>query len=230
MSTGEWSGKGWTITVTDTEMALAQESGAVTISSTNAARFGVRRRWFRWSLYNDGQPFARLRGITKTEAAALSRTLRGLALTPAVADAVAWYAAVTQLLAEARIKQRWISTETVDALLATRPEPRLLDRVRAAGCEPFLTADPLEAVAFLDANLESKVADCNEQIMASELSSRRPFFDTIEKTPLSDEQARAVVCFDNRVQVLAAAGSGKTSVMVARAAYAWLGRFHLAPP
>jgi DNA helicase-4 len=29
-----------------------------------------------------------------------------------------------------------------------------------------------------------------------------------------------VVCFDNRVQVLAGAGSGKTSVMVARAAYA----------
>ena len=64
------------------------------------------------------------------------------------------------------------------------------------------------------------VAGTNEQIMAGELSSRRLFFDTIEKTPLTDEQARAVVCFDNRVQVLAAAGSGKTSVMVARAAYA----------
>ena len=29
-----------------------------------------------------------------------------------------------------------------------------------------------------------------------------------------------MVCFDNRVHVVAAAGSGKTSVMVARAAYA----------
>ena len=46
------------------------------------------------------------------------------------------------------------------------------------------------------------------------------FFDRIESSPLTDEQAHAVVCFDNRVQVLAAAGSGKTSVMVARAAYA----------
>src|SRR5215470_2604284 len=104
MSTGKWSGKGWTVTVTDTEMSLTQASGSVTISGTNAARFEVRRRWFRWSLYNDGRPLARLRGITKTEAAALSRTLRGLALTPAIADAVAWYAPVTQLLAEARIK------------------------------------------------------------------------------------------------------------------------------
>ena len=104
----------------------------------------------------------------------------------------------------------------------SRPVPNrgLLDRVRAAGCEPSLTADQLEAVGFLDADLESVVAGTNEQIMASELSLRRPFFDTIEKTPLTEEQARAVVCFDNRVQVLAAAGSGKTSVMVARAAYA----------
>ena len=206
--------------VTDTQMAFVQASGPVTISSTNAARLEVRRRWFRWSLHNDRQLLVHLRGITKTEASALLGALRRLALTPAIADAVAWYAAVTELLAGARTGQRWIPAETVGALLAARPEPRLLARVRAAGCEPSLTADQLEVAGFLDADLESMVAGTNEQIMASELSSRRLFFATIEKTPLNDEQARAVVCFDNRVQVLAAAGSGKTSVMVARAAYA----------
>jgi DNA helicase-4 len=45
-------------------------------------------------------------------------------------------------------------------------------------------------------------------------------FQRVEKQPLSNEQARAVVCFDNRVQVIAAAGSGKTSTMVAKAGYA----------
>ena len=220
MSTGEWSGQGWMVTVTDTELVLAQARGSVTISSANVGRLEVRRRWFRWSLHNEGQPLVRLRGITKIEAAALSRALRRLPLAPAIADAVAWYDVVAQLLGGARLEQRWISTEAVDALVAARPESGLLDRVRAAGCELALTADQLEAVGFLDADLESVVADTNEQIMVSELSSRRSFFDTIEKAPLTDEQARAVVCFDNRVQVLAAAGSGKTSVMVARAAYA----------
>jgi DNA helicase IV len=220
MSTGEWSGTGWTVTITDTEMALTQPSGSITISSTDAGRLEVRRRWFRWSLHNGGQPLADLRGITKTGAADIAQALRRLALAPAVADAVGWHTAVARLLAAARTEQRWISTETVDALAANRPEPGLLSRVRAAGYEPFLTAAQLEAAGFLDAQLDSVVADTNEQIMASELSSRRLFFDTIEKSPLNDEQARAVVCFDNRVQVLAAAGSGKTSVMVARAAYA----------
>jgi hypothetical protein len=41
-------------------------------SSTNAARLKVRRRWFRWSLHNDRQLLVHLRGITKTEASALS--------------------------------------------------------------------------------------------------------------------------------------------------------------
>ena len=45
----------------------------------------------------------------------------------------------------------------------------------------------------------------------------RHFLDTIETQPLTDQQAAAVVTFDNRVQVVAAAGSGKMSVMVARA-------------
>jgi DNA helicase-4 len=220
VSADKWSGEGWRITVTGTEMTVAQASGSVSIPGTEASQLEVRRRWFRWRLYSDGQLLIRLRGFTRPEAFALARALSHFALIPAIADAVAWHAAATRLLATGRAEQLWIPTEAVDALIATRPESRLLDRVRAARCEPILTEGQLMAVGSLDADLASLVADPNEQIMAAELSSRRAFFDMIEKSPLTEEQARAVVCFDNRVQVLAAAGSGKTSVMVARAAYA----------
>lgn len=50
----------------------------------------------------------------------------------------------------------------------------------------------------------------------------------MEKRALNDEQAEAVICFDNRVQVAASAGSGKTSTMVAKAAYA-IGRGFFQP-
>lgn len=216
----KWSGDGWSITVTDTEVTVAQASGTVVIPGTESSQLKVRRHWWRWNLEIDGQLAVRLRGITKPEASALARALRRLALTPAIADAVAWHSSVIRLLAAGRAEQRWIPTEAVDALLATRPESRLLVRAQAAGSVPSLTEAQLEAVNFLDADLESRVADANEHIMGAELLSWRPFFDTIEKSPLTNEQAQAVVCFDNRVQVLAAAGSGKTSVMVARAAYA----------
>jgi len=47
-----------------------------------------------------------------------------------------------------------------------------------------------------------------------------PLFDTLETTPLTEEQRMAVVCFDSKLLLVAAAGSGKTATMVAKAAYA----------
>ena len=228
MGATEWSGRDWRITVNDMEMTVDQGSASITVPATEASRFEVRRSWFKWSFHDRGRSLLRLRGISKSDASSLALALRRLVLTPAIADAVAWHASIVHLLDWASTEQRWIPTETVGAVLAKRPEPRLLQRVRAAECEPSLTRTQLEAVISLDTDMEKVVADTNEQIVAAELSSRRRFFDTIEKTPLTDEQARAVVCFDNRVQVLAAAGSGKTSVMVARAAYA-VSRGFLAP-
>jgi DNA helicase-4 len=81
----------------------------------------------------------------------------------------------------------------------TRPEERLLNLVRAAGCEEALTEEQLDAVVPFGAHLEVLVASANEKIVAAELSSRRAFLHAIENSPLTDEQARAVVCFDNRV-------------------------------
>ena len=123
-------------------------------------------------------------------------------------------------LESARVDQCWVTTEVLDGLLESRPHLGLPARTALARAESMFTPAQLAAVTFLDSDLVGLVASTNEEILAAELSSRREFFANIEKTPLTDEQARAVACFDNRVQVLAAAGSGKTSVMVARAAYA----------
>lgn len=84
----------------------------------------------------------------------------------------------------------------------------------------MLTDAESRALAFLDEDHRARVAATNQEILQRELRTRRAFFDTVEKAPLTEQQAAAVVAFDNRVRVIAAAGSGKTSVMVARAAYA----------
>jgi DNA helicase-4 len=197
-------------------MAAATPTGTVTVAATETVRLSVRRRWFRRSLHDGDRRILRLRGLSNAEAAELAQALTHLSL----AAAVAWRDSVTGLLDRARTEQRWVPTETIDAFLAARPAPGLRARFRTAGTEPTLTVAERAALDLLDDDLERIVAQTNEAVMSAELVDRSQFFRTIEHTPLSDEQARAVVCFDNRVQVLAAAGSGKTSVMIARAAYA----------
>ena len=59
----------------------------------------------------------------------------------------------------------------------------------------------------------------NEWFVADETSLYRPFFDRVEAQPLTDEQRKAVVIDEDRNLVVAAAGSGKTSVIVAKAGW-----------
>ena len=61
--------------------------------------------------------------------------------------------------------------------------------------------------------------NANEKFVANELIRSREFFDRVEVRPLSDEQRKAVVIDEARNLVVAAAGSGKTSVMVAKAGW-----------
>ena len=60
------------------------------------------------------------------------------------------------------------------------------------------------------------------------INDQRDFFASVESSPLNDSQCRAVVNGEESVLVLAGAGSGKTSVLVARAG--WLLRRQEALP
>ena len=45
------------------------------------------------------------------------------------------------------------------------------------------------------------------------------FFSSVERNPLTEEQKNCCICMDHAVQIVAAAGSGKTSTIVARVGY-----------
>ena len=71
---------------------------------------------------------------------------------------------------------------------------------------------------FLD-NPDALRARANETCVVRELERSGAFFDRVEARPLTDEQRRAVVVDEDRNLVVAAAGSGKTSVIVAKAGW-----------
>ena len=134
-----------------------------------------------------------------------------------------WKRVVETGISEALTEGRWVSRDVRNAWSESAPVPSrhvtALARNKKAG------AEARELITFVAQDLRELVADTNEHVRARELVMRRHFLDTIETQPLTDEQAVAVVTFDNRVQVVAAAGSGKTSVMVARAGYSILRQF-----
>lgn len=64
------------------------------------------------------------------------------------------------------------------------------------------------------------IDDINRAHIERFIKEDSDFFDTVEKNPLTEEQRRAVACFAPRTLVVAAAGSGKSSVLAAKTAYA----------
>jgi len=220
MALNDWSGNGWAIKVVASELSVTFGNSVRTFSSAEVARLDLKRSWWRWFLTRGDERLGRLRGLSSIDAASMAIALEKLSIAPAIDAAEVWHSAVLKRFAEGRDELRWISRESVDRLLATRPPRGLLDRIRTANLERSLSQAEAAAVGFLEEDLEANIASINAEIMTNELAQKRDFFAAIEKSPLTDEQAEAVICFDNRVQVLAAAGSGKTSVMVARAAYA----------
>ena len=205
---------------------LVSHEGSLFFAGENSQRLTVRRGLLFASLHVAGTPTMRLKGLSKRDASiietAVARILARHRSYPAVRAAVAWCHEVSTVVSRATTEGRWVSQETRDALHAAHPGPVVLQGLRNAAhdLQSLFGADEIQAVRFAQAPLDPWLNQRNEDILAAETERHRAFFDTVESKPLTDEQIRAVVSFDNRVQVVAAAGSGKTSVMVARAAYA----------
>lgn len=101
----------------------------------------------------------------------------------------------------------------------------VVSEVKAAA--PSIVALGLSAAERASGNqlameLLRSIGQHNDAYLAHQKEACREFFRTVEKNPLTEEQIHACVCMDDHVMVVAAAGSGKTSTMVAKTGYVLL--------
>lgn len=94
----------------------------------------------------------------------------------------------------------------------------LLDRATdKLGEHPLLAKLPL--LTQFTADSDNLVSQANEVFVRQERVRNQYLFETIESNPLTDEQQIAVVTDEDHNLVVAAAGSGKTSVIIAKFAH-----------
>ncbi|MGL6550655.1 UvrD-helicase domain-containing protein [Aeromonas hydrophila] len=139
-----------------------------------------------------------------------------------------WLTEVKQVSATADAEHRWFTHDLQQELLAKKEALRINDsELKAMFDSPVIQAAMGDNKPRVQARLRLWSQNWsehwkarNEAHMARELEACKDLLNKVETRPLNDEQAQAVVCFDNRVQLIASAGSGKTSTMVAKAIYA----------
>ncbi len=226
-----WSVGGWSLTHARDGLVLSTATGSERFEGLDVRRLSVRRRWFRLRLVVAGSPDRWFAGLTRTDSAeiraAISGHLAKAQAAPALDMACRFRSDLNNLVATHAAEGRWIPHDRAAAVLRSRPAPSAVDLAISVPPE-LLDAEEREALALLTGGATAAIRDANARIRAGEIFHARQFFNRVEKSPLTEEQLRAVVTLDNRVRVIAAAGSGKTSVMVARAAYA-VARGFIAP-
>jgi DNA helicase-4 len=217
------------------DFARRRHSGSVLELSDLTVAHGAIWSTVRIS-YGDGQ-LAVLAGIPNDAGRAMSRELNECVAVvrhqrevaqhlrdfPHVVKRIQDWLAGARRASSQQLKSRgWLSQEFKAHISATKPEG--LEAVFAfpeIQSHLALQDDAVKQAVSTWLKPFPDIADgVNEHHLQRELENCRPFFDGVEKHPLTEEQAHAVICFDNRVLVIASAGSGKTSTMVAKAGYA----------
>lgn len=107
-------------------------------------------------------------------------------------------------------RTKWIPIGAAARIVARYPPPT----------DPSVIPLFGEATRNIERALKAEFAAHNLSYLAQQSDRLRSFFHTIEKNPLTDQQVAACVCMDHALQIVAAAGSGKTSTMVAKTGYA----------
>jgi DNA helicase-4 len=158
-----------------------------------------------------------LEAMLKQEAAECLRQLG-----PKLEEVKIWVSNVKTACKKQLGRRGWLSNEFTADLAASKPKglAKLLAFEEVKQQFDLQDEATKEAVAMWRRSVTRVVDGINKRHLAKELHESRQFFDSVEKSPLTKEQAEAVICFDNRVLLVASAGSGKTSTMVAKAGYA----------
>lgn len=229
----------WRLTLTGEQFTLRVNQSTFTGSVLELSGVTVNRGiiWSSLGMSRPGGKHITLDGIPNSNAEELRREIQTAierirhqariaellrTFKSSITPVMTWAAQLIQA-AKAQLQSKgWLTREFVERQHKDKPTG-LGDLLSAPEVMKHIESEPQQiqdAVKLWKRDLQDFAKGINERQLAKQLSESRHFFDTVEKSPLTQEQAKAVVCLDNRVLLVASAGSGKTSTMVAKAGFA----------
>ncbi|MGV8917295.1 MAG: UvrD-helicase domain-containing protein [Pseudomonas sp.] len=225
----------WRLWVEDGCLWLKLRAATVEIQPHNLASVEVNRGvlWTDLTFFQDrqyridGLPNSKEPSLTQ-EVGRLLQVARRNQFDGCYSSIRGWLDEVAYVVTNADSQHHWLTHEKQQALIDAKPSLSIDDQ---AITKLFQTSDVQtslgERAGAVHRDLNAWMCDWkelwaarNDAHMLRELDVCKELLANVESKPLTDEQSRAVICFDNRVQVIASAGSGKTSTMVAKAVYA----------
>lgn len=173
------------------------------------------------------------RGISYTQAQAFAAVLR-VSVSVALLEAYRTnQTIVRQVVARVRLlldQQKYLANRDLEMLRVSvsTEEQEALQKAQGFVTNDLMPRDGLPTDSFDELAL---VGDClstdsnhvrvrNQRFVSADVTKYGRFFDTVESTPLTQEQRVASVVMEDRNLLVAAAGSGKTSTIVGKIGYA----------
>jgi len=229
----------WSLSLDRVQFALRAQDSALSGSVVLLERviFKPGIFWTTLQIARPNQQPLQLDGIANGEARRLQEAVRAALETKRYQDKVAeliqqfdqqtgqfvGWANSTIGACKAQLARRgWLGFEFIVQLIDSKPQeltallahPEVLRHVESQP-EPVQ-----QAIRLWQRSLPEFVKGINRRHAEKVAQDDTAFFDSVERSPLTDEQRQAVICLDNRVLLVASAGSCKTSTMVAKAGYA----------
>ena len=209
----------WRLCLEDLALTLTVDGRAHALNVEDEATYRLHAGtfWTDFTAFPNTWQEVRVDGLPNVEGADLSHALELALVDKRLRDDAEfvrcelgvvrqWLRAATDQEQAAEAGHRWFTHDMQQALATSRPT------VDVAGMRARLKKDRVVALLGEDAQAIQRSLDLweldwaryweryNREHTERELVACKHLFDTVERQPLTDEQARAVVCFDNRLR------------------------------
>lgn len=222
----------WRLTIENDELSvtLGNQTYPIALEAFSSLRFHQRLLWTNVTVWIGHE--VHLVGLPHAARSTLDHQLRAVTskqhFRAYYAKITGWLKEVERVAATADAEHRWLTHDMQQELLSKKGALGIdAAKLKALFDSPVIQAAMEDNKSRVQGRLRQWSQNWTEHWkarnhvhMTRELDACSDLLDNVESRELNNEQAKAVVCFDNRVQLIASAGSGKTSTMVAKAIYA----------